>query len=212
MSETQTAKSTRLITCPVILSYPKIFTPMLPHKPKPDDKRSYSTDCLLTKDELNSPEIKAIIAAAKALIHEAWGPGEMSWIADYLTVVCKSGKKKLPIRKDITGRNYPDGIVAFFGARSMENPNFPPPQVITASGLRVTDPREIYPGVRARVSLDPYLRKVDENQGVSFGLGNIQKIGDGPRIGAGGAGGEASEEFPISAEDTASDLAGLMDI
>lgn len=211
-----TVKSGRLITPPGPLSYPKVFVPQLPNKPKPEDKKSYSTDYLLTRAALNSPEIKAIIAASKTLIHDEWGPGEMSWQNDYLTVICKTGKKRLPIRKDIAGRGYPEDIVAFFSARSKENPNYPPPQIIAVSGRVITDPREIYPGVIARVSIDPYVRRQDENPGVSFGLGNVQKVGDGPRIGGGGAGADASEEFPIdpnadSGGDIGSDIADLMD-
>jgi hypothetical protein len=46
----------------------------------------------------------------------------------------------------------------------------------------ITDPKEIYPGAKVRASLRAYAYSVNGNNGVAFSLGNLQKVGDGPRM------------------------------
>jgi hypothetical protein len=48
--------------------------------------------------------------------------------------------------------------------------------------LPITDPDEVYPGCRVRVSLVPFAYEAQGNKGVSFMLGNVQKLSDGPRL------------------------------
>jgi Enterobacter phage Enc34, ssDNA-binding protein len=48
--------------------------------------------------------------------------------------------------------------------------------------LPITDSAEIYPGCKVRASLTPFAYEVQGNRGVSFLLGNVQKLGDGPRL------------------------------
>ena len=46
----------------------------------------------------------------------------------------------------------------------------------------ITDPDEIYSGCRVRASLLPFAYDTQGNKGVSFLLGNVQKLGEGPRL------------------------------
>ncbi|WP_230228959.1 ssDNA-binding protein, partial [Allobaculum mucilyticum] len=47
----------------------------------------------------------------------------------------------------------------------------------------ILDQSEVYSGCYARVSLNFYAFNTNGNKGVACGLGNIQKIKDGPRLG-----------------------------
>lgn len=48
--------------------------------------------------------------------------------------------------------------------------------------LEITNPKEIYPGCRVRASLDCFAYDMPTSKGVTFGLNNIQKLGDGKRL------------------------------
>jgi hypothetical protein len=81
----------------------------------------------------------------------------------------------------------------FIDLRKTDDPdkNVRAPEVIGRNGRPTKDPREIYSGVRARVSIGVQTYAGKGDKGVSFGLNNVQKLGDAPHIAAGSIG-EAS--------------------
>jgi hypothetical protein len=72
----------------------------------------------------------------------------------------------------------------------------------------INDPKEIYPGAIVKASLRAYAYSVNGNNGVSFALGNLQKIKDGPRMDGRLS---ASDEFTAEAKPTA-DISDLDDL
>jgi hypothetical protein len=182
-----------IITPEVTLSYPKLLKPSLGPKPKPGDKSMFSVMLLFTHEAIKSPEFQAIKDAAVAKAREAWGSK-----ADELI---RTGQRKMPFRKDVEAMGHdPKTFACFMNVRAGEDY---PPQVVTRSGKVITDPREIYPGVRARVSLSVFSYDTNGNRGVSFGLNNVQKLGDGPRIDGRRS---AADEFPVLPDEPAADM------
>ena len=57
------------------------------------------------------------------------------------------------------------------------------PQIVDRRVQPILDQSEVYSGCYARVSLNFYAFNSNGNKGVACGLGNIQKIKDGPRLG-----------------------------
>lgn len=188
----ETAPTKKWLMTPIgTLSYPNLFKAVLGRNPLPGSKPRFSVDILFTAADLELPEFKALVTASAACAQAEWGSG-------YLDMI-KRGVLKLPFRRDVEKRNYPKEFVLFFTASAVENPNYPAPEIISISGTKITDQRRVYPGVRARIMVDPYPRKIDTNKGVSMGLGNIQIVEDGPRL-AGGVAADPRTQFPLAAE------------
>jgi ssDNA-binding protein len=159
-----------------VLNWPRLFQPALPKNAKPTDKPAYSTTILFTKEDTETAEYKALVAAVVACAKEKWG--------DRAEAMIREGSLRLPFRKDVASKGYPADFVSFINVRAVADPSKPPPQVISRSKKPITDPKEIYSGARARVTLGVYAYDVNGNKGVSFGLRNVQKTGDGKRIDA----------------------------
>lgn len=111
---------------------------------------------------------RAVMAAAVAKFGEK-GPD-----------LLRAGKLKSPFRRDpddIKKYGYPEGSV-YINARSDTQP-----QVINASKEEVTDlVNGIFSGCFGRISVQAFGYDKSVNKGVSFGLGNVQKVREGPRL------------------------------
>jgi len=81
------------------------------------------------------------------------------------------------------------------------------PSLINQSREDILDEKEFYAGCQARVSVTAYAWEFMGKSGVSFGLQNVQKAGEGERIGGRVA---ASDDFDELESDSAGD-AGLDD-
>lgn len=183
---------TRLLTPVGVLSYPHLFKAILPRDAKAGDKPKFSTAILFDAAAVETPEYRALAAAVLAIARERWG--------DKADAMIQEGSIRLPFRKDVVAKGYPDRFVRFFNCTAPEDH---PPQIVGryagADGKPevITDMRAIYPGVFARVSVNPFAYDQRGNKGVAFGLGNVQKWGDGDRLAGGGA--DASAEFAAEA-------------
>jgi hypothetical protein len=180
-----------IVTPEGVLSYPKVFRSELPHKPKPTDKKAWSTTILFDKEATATAEFKAMVDAAVSLAVERFGQA-VSRKVEFLTDGPDAGRSFLrngdsfvflPFRNDVKKKGYPEQFVSFVTARKVDDPekNIRPPEVIGRSG-KPCDQRDIYPGVKARVSLGAFAYDNNGNKGVSFGLNNVLKVGDGDRI------------------------------
>ena len=187
------------------LSYPNLFTPRLRKGAKPADKPKYGSALLFTEAATKTPEYKAMKDAVIAAAKERWGEAHATML--------KEGVIDLPFKKDIGSQGYPDSFFVYINAESShENP----PAVVSrrkgpdGKPLAITDKREIYAGAVVRVSLGVYAyggKGTDYKPGIRFGLRNVQKIGDGPRLDGRS---NASDEFIADQDDTsAADFAGM---
>jgi hypothetical protein len=74
------------------------------------------------------------------------------------------------------------------------------PGVVDADVSPIMEQSEVYSGCYARVSLRAFAFSNSGNKGVSFGLGNVQKLADGDSLG--GSRARAEDDFtPIDADD-----------
>lgn len=171
-----------LITPECTGSYLHLFKAVLGKNPKPTDKPSFNGVLLFTAAALETPEWKAMQAALIAACRERWGAAK----AD---AMIREDSIRLPFRKDVTAKGYPAEFVRFINVKASEEN---PPQVVSrfkgpdGKPLPITDRKEIYAGCKLRVSLGVYayggLPGDTYSPGVAFGLRNVQKIGDGPRL------------------------------
>lgn len=183
----------KVITPEAIISYPHIFEPQTP----PGATEPVYSCSLVFLDDVDITELKV---AAMSVAKEKWG--------DKTKGMIDAGKIRMPFRKDGEEKGYPAGSI-FMNVKSKQAPGvvskFAGPDGKPAT---ITDPKEIYPGAKVRASLRAYAYAVNGNNGVSFSLGNIQKVGDGQRMDGRLA---ASDEFSAEARPTA-DISDLDDL
>lgn len=186
----------RTITPEGIMSYPHVFEPQ---KPKGNGKAKYSTAIIfLAGTDLS--ELKRVVTTV----------GVEKFGADRFADMVKKKQIRLPFREG-EEKGYPDGSI-FINVRSdnqpgvvdrIQDPKTGKPRVIT-------DESEIYAGCRVRASVTAFYYDTDGNKGITFGLNNIQKLGDGERLdGRTRAEDDFDAEAP-SAENAAA-LDGLLD-
>jgi len=175
----------RLISSPVILSYPYLLTPSRGPQgnqdPKftaafifpPDDFAPEITGDFGTLKERVTPFHVAMITAARA----KWG--------DKADAMIREGGLRLQLRKDAVSKGYPEGSV-FFNARGDERPGlvarYPDPATNKPAAIPEGKIKEtFYPGcwVRVLVTAYPY---DNVSKGVSLGLNGIQWWADGKRL------------------------------
>jgi hypothetical protein len=187
---------TALISPPLILESSALFTPRV-SKMKPNDAPNYYARLLASAATMAHPEWKAMEDAVHQLGKEHFG-------ADYTKLV-KGGQFRSPIRRDTDGKGWPDDIDGFLNVKSGADYK---PVVVGRDALPIMDQAEIYPGCIVRVTLRIYAyggKGTSYNPGISFGLNNVQKLGDGPRLAT--ARGDGSEFGKLPDDD---DLASLL--
>ena len=178
----------KIILKNVIVSYPQVFTA------KPDQKGNLKFSCTFLLTDQSSVELAqaAQVAAARD------GISSHGFSTD---VVAQLQKGKFPTTlytdpDDIKEKKYPKGTLAFINARSDNRP-----QIIDGQKAPITDPRAIYAGAVVNVSLNAFPYNYENmKKGVTFGLGNIQKVRDGERIDGRLS---AEEEFDVALDDSA---------
>lgn len=205
----------RFILRDVILSFPNLFTPRLPKDAKPGDEPKYSCTYIVTNPE----QIKAFKKAAIAVAQERWGAKLAG--AKLRTLETQHGpatflvsdalRVRMPWNDDpsvVAKKGYPAGST-FINSRGTSKPGvvsiIPDPN--TGKPMVSTDESKVYPGVIGNASGDLYAYSNSGNNGVSFGLGNVQIVRDGERL-DGRA--NAADEFDADADAVAdlSDLTG----
>lgn len=138
-------------------SYPNIFEPRaMDEKSDPN----YSITLIFDKDA----DLSAMKAAANQAVKDKWGDKQPKKLESPF----RDGNEK-------EGEEYKDRIFVNFKAKATR-----PPGVVGPNGKKL-DPKsgEFYPGCYARVSFSCYAWEYMGKCGVSFGLNNVQKTGDG---------------------------------
>lgn len=180
----------KCITPEATLSYPAIF------EPKADDHGNL---------KFSATFVFAPGADLSALRAEAERVGREKFGAKYDTLK-KSSSFKTGFRDDAEAKGYEEGSI-YINASSKQQPGV----VSRYAGkdgkpAAITDPAELYPGAKVRASLRAFAFDKDGNKGVSWGLQNIQKLGEGQRIDGRM---KAEDEFEAT-EGAASDMDDLL--
>lgn len=185
---------TKVITPEAIISYPHLFEPQTP----PGAAEPVYSCTLIFPEGTDLTDLKAAAAAAAK---EKFG--------DKTKALLQAGKIRMPLREDGEEKGYPAGSV-FINVKSKQAPGvvsvFADPT--TGKPAAINDPKEIYPGAKVKASIRAYAYSVNGNSGVAFSLGNLQKVGDGPRIDGRLS---AADEFSATERPTA-DISDLDDL
>jgi hypothetical protein len=193
------ARATRkVLTGEFRLSYPVLFTA----RPNRKGELKYSLACVFENPEeqmmdfTDSSSPVSLVTVALELAKEAFGPQAAEKI--------RKEQLKWPFTKG-EKKDYPEGSI-FFNAYSNEAPGvvsrFKDPE--TGKPRKITDPKEVYPGVYGRAVLTFYSYE-NEQRGIAVGLDHVQILRDGERLDN-----RRKAEDSFSADDEA--LASLDDV
>lgn len=195
---------TTLVTPVGPLSYPKLFRSELPKDPKPEDNKAWSTAILFDKAAVSSPQFKAMWDEAIRMAGERFGSdasGKIEFDAKGESyMLCGKDTLKMPFRKNSRG-TYDDKYLMFVNVRKVDKEGVRAPQIIDQRRNPILDSEAIYPGVLARIAVSCFSWATKKGaKGVSFGLNNVQKAGEGARLDNFKS---ASDEFDELPEDKA---------
>lgn len=153
------------------VSYPNVF------KAKKNDlngKDEFSVVALFKKGE----DLTALKAAAAKAITDKWGPDKFKWPQNLRTPFrLQEERAKEVDGKRILPAGHEEGAV-FLNLKSSQRPG-----VVDQNVQDILDESQFYAGCFARASVNAYAYDQKGNRGVSFGLGNIQKVKDGEPLG-----------------------------
>jgi len=181
---------TKVVTGKVRLSYANIFEPKSINGSDP----KYSVSLIIPKDDTQQIEvIKQAIENAKERDKGKWN-GKIP------------ANLKLPLRDGDLERPEDEAYANsyFINANSTRPPAVVGTEIDRATGKAIRlGEDEVYSGCYARVSIDFYGFNAAGNRGIACGLGNIQKIADGERLGGGST---AEEDFEFEEVDVDDDF------
>lgn len=165
---------TKVLTGKVRFSYANVFEPK---QMKGSAKPKYSVSLIIPKSD------KETISKIKAAIESAKESGAT------LLGKINPATFKNPLRDGDVERpddpTYKDSL--FVNANSDQ-----PPGIVDRSKNEIIDRKEFYSGCYGRATITFFPFNFEGTKGIGCGLGNIQKLTDGPRL-SGGA--SAQEDF-----------------
>jgi hypothetical protein len=165
--------ATLLFTPPVVLESSSLFKPRV-SKMRPDKAAEFYARLLFTAEALANPAWKAIDKAITDLGNSHFGTG-------YAALV-KSGQFRHPLRRDVLGKSWPEQYIAFINTKAGAEY---PPAIVGRDALPIPDQAMIYNGAIVRASLRMFAYgggSTGYTPGISLGLCNVQKMGDGPKL------------------------------
>ena len=187
-----------LRTPEVTLSYPHLFKAR-PTNKKPNAPLKFSAALLFTHEAMKSPKFKEMEDAAKDGGKDAFGSKSVNILAS----PTGSGPIKT-FRQDVAAKGYDPKVYGCYINVGSDIDH--QPEVIGRDGAKLTA-ADIYPGAKAVVSLGVYPYDTDGNRGVSFGLRNVCKTNNGPRLdNSRPASEEFADDLPPEVADDISDL------
>lgn len=202
----QKEEKTRIITPEFRVSYPALFTARKVNPNDPNEKPKYSVQMLFRTAETakgkelgekvvtETAEWKRMRQAVLDLFVKNLGPDWQEKIK------LRKGDGALMYRSPFRDGNAPEKRdsegygpgVTFVSASSLYAPG-----VIGPDKVALMNPNDIQGGYYARAEVHPYWYSVKGNQGVTFGLDNVQLIREGPAFS-----GRAKAEDVFDAIDT----------
>ncbi len=173
-------------TTDMTLSFPNLLKPVVPDN---GGTPKYSASLVADANESKQTLQEAIVQVAV----EEWG--------DKAITMLKAGEIVNPIRgdaKDVEKKGYPVGAW-FLNVRSERKPGVVHPFDLDGDGKPdpMTDEeieKKLYPGARVKATIVAFTYVYMGKKGVSFGLNNLQWVGDGPRLDGGK---KATDDFDI---------------
>jgi hypothetical protein len=191
------------------LSFPSIFAPSGAKGETDEKKFKYSANIVWPPKSdpkeaaAQAAGIKALNDAAKEVAREKWqDKGEGIYAKQkhqqFKTIDDEEDAKKI---------GFPIGSI-YLGCKA--NLDAQPGVVGRYAGkdgkpVQITDPKELYAGCQVRFSVRPYAYDNTFGKGVSFGLNNVQKMGEGERKDGRR---NAADEFEAEEAPPADDLLG----
>lgn len=196
MTDKAKPKHVRFTTPPFVLSYPHLFVAQKASDDK-NAKASYSACAIWRPSTFSDADKKlwnAINAEIVRVCVAAKWPGGVKCVAKSRKEVHEFLQKKFPQSCKVAIRSGEDerpdkagyGPGTLFANMRTDSP----PGVVDLSKSKIHPSEgnadEIYPGAICRATITifayPDGRKDNGGRGYSFGLGNVQKIKDGPRL------------------------------
>jgi len=169
----------KVITGKVRMSYVNVF--------EMNDKGKYSVCLLIPKGDKDTlAKVKAAIESVKTDPKAAttWGG---KWLASFKSPL-RDGDTERDLAKNPEYKGH-----YFINCNSGQKPD-----VVDTALNPILDKSEVYSGCFGRASVNFYPFSVDGNKGIAAGLNNVQKLGDGERLGGGS---RASDDFTAVEED-----------
>ena len=165
----------KVVTGKVRFSYANVFKPVASEEGKTP---KYSVSIIIDK---NDKETIAKLNAAFEKTKAASGP----FFGGAVPKGLKGGLRDGDAEKDDDA--YQNAF--FINANSVQKPG-----VVDAELNAIIDPEEFYSGCFGRASLTFYPYNAQGSKGIACGLGNLQKLEDGERVGGGSS---AASDFAI---------------
>lgn len=189
-------KTKGIITPVASVSYPHLKDPQAPQNGI--GKAKYSASLVFPA----GADLSELQAAAMAVAEAKW-PNKAK-------AMFENGALRSPFRKDGTEKGYAPGSI-FINVRTEQAPGLVSqyagpdgkPQLITGDDIT----KEFYAGAQVRASVTAFAYDSNGNKGVSFALGNVQKVGEGARLDGRKA---AEDEFTADLSAAPVDLASLL--
>lgn len=154
------------------VAYPNVF------KARKNDLNGNDEFSLVALFALDA-DLSELKAAAMEAATKKWGEDRSQWPTGLKTPFRDQGDKK---KKNSEGiMVLPDGYVEgaiFLTLRSTQKPG-----VVDQQVQEIIDTSEFYGGCYAIASINAFAYDQKGNRGISFGLGNVQKIKDGDPFG-----------------------------
>ena len=181
---------TKVVTGKVRLSYANIFEPKSINGSEP----KYSVSLIIPKEDTQMVEtIKQAIENAKERDKGKWN----GKIPANLKTPLRDGDEERP-DDEAYANSY------FVNANSTKAPAVVSTEKDRSTGKAIQlGEDEVYSGCYARVSINFYGFNASGNKGIACGLGNIQKVADGERLGGGST---AEEDFEFDEVDVEDDF------
>ena len=162
----------RILTPEFRVSYPNVFEPKL-------NKLSGKTEYSLTALFPLNADLSGLKAEVKRVVEEKWGKDQKKWPKNLRSPFRLQDERA----KEVDGKSVmPPGHVegaVFLNLKSKDAPG-----VVDQNVQKIIDTSEFYAGCWAKASINAYAYSQAGNNGVSFGLGNIQKVRDDDPLGS----------------------------
>lgn len=163
--------STKAMTPEFRVAFPSVFQA---RKNDLNGKDEFSVVALFPKDA----DLKPLHLAAQAALVAKFGPDKKKWPTKMRSPFRDQGDRaKNENGKEVLPQGYEKGLT-YLTLRSQQKPG-----VVDKDVQEIIDTSEFYGGCWARASINAYAYDIKGNRGVSFGLGNLQKVKDGDAFG-----------------------------
>jgi hypothetical protein len=175
------AKAERYNVGPFIISYPNIFVPRMPQKPKAGDVPQYSAELIVyATNPLYVQLWTHMINIARKCYRDKTGQEPTHWPTHPPQSTSYAARVEgCPIKDLYWRRSYdgPPGFVISTNSKSKVS-------VYCGNPVRDATTEDVYAGAVVQVNVGPFYYDNDSNQGVKFYLNTVLKVADGPRLAA----------------------------